>query len=264
MATFTVTIDGKQHEVEQGAIQLPENHQILGPDSIPDGFVKQSVMDAKISQRVQQAKANALKEAASDETVRNQVLSELGIDLDDEGKPKGLETQKVDLEKEREKWEVNRLKPIQTKLEETESNLNTLRDTSVRQSIRNAFAGKAKDEYLDSEIGSPYVEQVFSPKFRYNPEIGNAALYDKENDSFELHPNGKQANSHGYITPDDYIKLNADSKLMKRILKDESQGGSGFSKGGGGDSKQITRKQFDEMDANSRQKAMSNGVQIVD
>lgn len=284
-AKFKVKTDNGTIEVDQAAITLPENYQILAPDDIPEGFVKQEVMDAKIADRVKSAKENAKKQAAKDQSVRNQVLSELGIELDEDGnieesmrrhvlsslgieldedgKPKGLDSKTIDLDKEREKWEKQNLVPVKTELDETKQKLTGLQSRTVRQAIRGAFAGKAKDEYLDADIGDPYVEQVFSPKFRFNPELGKVLQVDEEG-NYEMHPNGKTANGHGYIEPDDFIQINADSKLMKRILKDETQQGSDFNKGGGGGANTITRKQFDDLPPGEQAKVATNGTKIVD
>lgn len=263
MPTFKVKTENGVIEVDQSAITLPDGFQLLGENDIPDGFVKQEVMDSTIADRVKKAKTNALQEAHANESVRNQVLSEYGVELDENGKPKGLDSKGIDLEKEREKWEKQNLVPIKTELEEAKGKLTNLQSTTIKQSLRSAFAGKAKDEYLDADIGDPYVEQVFGSKFKYNPEVGKVLQVDSEG-NFEMHPNGKTANGHGYIEPDDFIQINADSKLMKRILKDDTQSGSGFQKGGGGGDGKVTRKQFDQMDPQAQSKAISNGVQVVD
>jgi len=265
MPPFKINIDGTEHDVERSAITPDEGFQIVGPDEVPDDMVRQSVMNETIKDRVSSAKTNALKNAHQQEQVRNQVLSELGIEVDEEGNPKGLKTEEVDLEREREKWASNNLDPLKEQLEDTQEQLHSIRENAVRQSIRGAFAGKAKDEYLDSEIGDPYVEQVFASKFKYNPEIGKVLQVDSDG-NFERHPNGKKANGHGFVEPEDYIKLNADTKLMKRILKDDTQGGSGFNQGSGDntDKKVITRTKFDNLNPSERMSFMQDGGQVVD
>lgn len=277
--------DGDQTiEVEPSALEMPEGMGLVTPDSVPDGVVRQEVMNAKMEERVNNAKQKAKREAASDEAVRNQVLSEIGfevpedadlqesiqrsvlgrygIEVDESGKPKGLEPD-IDIEKERNKWKKQNLEPVKTELDETRQTLSSLQNNIVRKDIRGAFAGKAKDEYLDAEHGDSYVEIKFNSKFKYNRELGKTLQVDDDG-NFEMHPNGASANGHGYIEPEDFIKLNSDSKLMKRILKDDTQAGSDFQGGAGGDPSKMKREQFEKLDPRERQKKVEEGVEIVD
>lgn len=87
---LTVTIEGKDHQVQPDAIKTPEGWAIVSPDSEPpSGLVRQTAMDAIIKERVHRAKQATLKEAVELDEVQTAVLSKHGITLQD-GKPVGL------------------------------------------------------------------------------------------------------------------------------------------------------------------------------
>lgn len=87
---LTVTIEGKDHQVQPDAVKAPDGWAIVTPDSEPPaGLVRQTAMDAIIKERVHRAKQSALKEAVDLEEVQSAVLSKHGITLQD-GKPVGL------------------------------------------------------------------------------------------------------------------------------------------------------------------------------
>ncbi len=241
MSKFKVTVGDQVHEVDSSSIEAPENFVIADTSKGIDGFVRQEVMDSTIADRVSKAKTNALKDAHKDESIRNQVFSEFGIELGEDGKPKLPKGGDVDLDKERSKWEKQFLDPLKTEKEQLANTLGNVTSNVTRQALVGAFAGKAQDVYLDDEHGDPYVVAVFGKQFKYNPEHNAVLQVDKEG-NFERHPNGSKSNGHGFIEPKDFIELNAKSSLMKKILKDNTQGGSGLSAGGGsGNTIQISQ-----------------------
>ncbi len=263
MSKFKVTTgEGQVIEVDQSAIEAPENVIIANTETGIDGYVKQEVMDSTIADRVTKAKNNALKDAHQNEGVRNQVLSQLGIDLDDDGKPKLPKGGDVDLDKEREKWENQFLNPLKQEKEKLENTLGSVTSSVTKQALLGAFAGKAEDVYLDGEYGDPYVVAVLGNQFKYNSELNKVLQVDSEG-NFERHPNGSKSNGHGFIEPKDFIELNAESQLMKKILKDNSQGGSGLTPGGGGDKNTLTRKQVDALSPAEAAEFFANGGKVV-
>ena len=263
MSKFKVTLaDGNVAEVDATSIEAPENYIIADSTNGIDGFVRQEVMDTTIADRVNKAKQNALKDAFKQEMVRNQVLSEYGIELGEDGKPKGLKDAEFDLDKERSKWEKTVLTPLQEQLDTTQSTLGNITGSLAKQSIMSAFAGKAKEEYLDSELGDPYVVAVLGTKFKYNKDVNKVIQYDEQGNP-EMHPNGKKSNGHGYIEPSDFIEINRDSALLKRIIKDDTQGGSGVKPGSGGDKNTKTRQEIEAMSPSEAQKFFADGGRAV-
>lgn len=259
MSKFKIQTENGTIEVDRSAISLPEGFQLIGEGDIPSGFVKQEVMDSTVADRVSKAKRNALKEAHKDESVRNQVLSEIGVELDEDGKPKGLDSKEIDLDREREKWEKQNLNPVLQENEELKKENSQYQSGLVSEALLSVFAPKMKEGYNNKM----FIKNTFAPQFKYSKEHGRVLQVDSEG-NFELHPNGKKANGHGYIEPDDFIQINAKSEPLKYALKDDTQGGSDFKTPGSGGDNTITRKQFESLPAGEQAKVATSGTKIVD
>jgi len=125
----------------------------------------------------------------------------------------------------------------------------------VNESLLRAGTGKFRDEFVQSPVegAEPYLTKQFGDLFDYDPETGVVAKVD-QNGEFEYHPNGKSANGHGYVTPEDFIKLNANKEGFKPLLKDQRPGSSGY-QGGEGGSNVIKLTQAQAEDFREYQKA---------
>jgi len=93
---ITVQVEGKEVQVQPDAIKLPDGYALVTPDSVPDGLMRQTVVESLIAQRVNTAKQSALKDAHADDVVKSKVLDSLGIRLDESGKPVGVQQADVD------------------------------------------------------------------------------------------------------------------------------------------------------------------------
>lgn len=257
MAEIQVTTpDGDTINVDEQNVKLPEGYDFVTPDRVPEGYVKQDVVDEKIKDRVSKAKKNERDNAKQDPEFKQMILEEYGVQLDENGKPKTGQDQdfQAKLEAERKKWEEQNLKPYQDQVEQYKQTNNKLRKGAVNAQLLRAANGKFQDPYVQAPVegAEPYVTKVFGDQFDVEPETGIVAKVDKEG-NFEYHPNGKQANGHGYITPDDFIQLHADKQGFKELLKDNRNGSSGF-QGGQGSGNKI-RISYQDAKNHSKMKA---------
>ena len=175
---ITVQVEGKEVQVSPDAIKLPDGYALVTPDSVPEGLMRQTVVESLIAQRVNTAKQSALKDAHADDVVKSKVLDSLGIRLDESGKPVGVVQADVDGLKKSIYKEVKedfdkRSKPI-------ERQNKVLAERALFGELKaSASTAGVKDGLLDMFVRS------------YASEFGldeNGSVYLRDGDSFKIDP----------------------------------------------------------------------------
>jgi hypothetical protein len=186
---LTVTIDGKEHQVQPDAVKAPEGWAIVSPDSEPpSGLIRQTAMDAIIKERVHRAKQATLKEAVESDEVQTAVLSKHGITMQD-GKPVGLGGANVD--------EIKRSlhKELKSEFDKEAGRIKKenerYRTATVTAEIRNAASQAGVRKGLVD-----LVAQSFAGEFTVSDDL-TVAL--KDADGIKLGTDGKPVTAMSYF-----------------------------------------------------------------
>lgn len=220
MAKIKVEVDGKEVEVDEGQLKLPEGYAIITPDNVPDGYYTDDAFEAKIGGRVRRAKEDTKTALLSDDEFHKTVLNKYGIQLDEDGKPKGIKTTE-DVEKIKKEVAQQIEADWKSKLEQKDEKLNSLLGKGKKSAIIEGASKIGIDgKYLEPlvEGGSPYLVREVEDQFEWNDEIGDYALKDKDG-TFAVDGNG-------FVTTQKFFEKNQDK--FKHMLKDQRQRGSNF------------------------------------
>lgn len=218
---FIATIDGKEVEISPSDLKpKEEGFGIITPDSVPDGYYRKEAMESKIQERIKKAKENAESDLLEDEGFNKRVLSKYGVQLDDEGKPKGIKTQE-DLEQMKKSVAEQIKADYEDKIKQKDEKLNSLLGKGKKSSIIEAASKIGVDgKYLEPlvEGGSPYLVREVEDQFEWNDEIGDYALKDTDG-TFAVDGNG-------FVTAEKFFQKNTEK--FKHMLKDQRQRGANF------------------------------------
>jgi hypothetical protein len=206
---LTATIDGKEVQLAPDQIKFDEGYALITPDSVPTGYMKQSVAESLIAERANQAKASAIKDAHKDETVTNAVLSKFGIVLKD-GKPEGVPT--ADLEAVKAKLHAEIKSQLDGEARPLRKENATLKKALVEGAIKEAAITAGMKPALVPMFAKTYAEQFGLDD--------NANVLLKDGDSFKLDPaNGAHVNPMGYMDT-----LRKDASFQEFFTNRQQQG----------------------------------------
>lgn len=242
---FLATIDGKEVTINDDQIKPSgDGYGLITPNSIPEGFVKQSVMDATIGQRIAQEKTKLQDTLKADPEFHKTVLGSYNIELDESGKPKGIKTDADVARKIQEATSATK--------QEYENKVSMLKSRAIQGEVSAALsqAGFKGPKEISSTIAS---------KFDLD-ENGNVALKDAQ--GFVINPNGN--GERNYKAPSDYVNELKGSDDWKNLFADPRPAGSGFggSNNGNGSTQTIKRENFDKLSQPERMKLVKSGVKI--
>lgn len=245
--SYKVTINGESHTVTPENIKpATEGFDIVTPDRIPAGFVKQEVMNSTLGERIAQERSKIENQFLEDPERHKKIFSRYNIELGDDGKPKGIKT------------EEDVARKVQEAVSETES-----RYKGQVQSLKNrAISSEVLASLTKAGFKGPSIlASSISEKFEIDDK-GNVAL--KDGDGFAINPNG--TTDRPYKTPGDYVESLKASEDWRGLFKSDKPGSSGFggTGAGGSEKNQITRKQFDDLSPSQRAETVKSGVKIVD
>lgn len=217
---FTAQIDGKEVELKASDLTPKEGYAIITPDNVPDGYFSESAFQAKIKDRVDRAKEDTRTALTNDSDFHKNVLNKYGIQLAEDGKPKGIKTAE-DVEQMKRDVAEQIKADYQSQLEAKDAKLNSLLGKGKKSSIIEGANKIGIDgKYLEPlvEGGSPYLVREVEDQFEWNDEIGDYALKDKDG-TFAVDGNG-------FVTTQKFFEKNQDK--FKHMLKDQRQRGSNF------------------------------------
>ena len=188
---FKVTVDGKEHEVEQDAIQAPDGTQILSTTELSDGYVTKAAHKGQMDKlrtstatEVNKAKEGRFtpEELLADdnqtalqtfvETGREKLSGMLNVKISDEQR-------KSMLEQLQKNWETQILGPVNEKLEASEGRAGKLLRKAL---VGTVSAASGRDQ---AGVRAGLVDFLVD---RYEKL---AAYDDEEGDFFVLEPDGK-------------------------------------------------------------------------
>lgn len=218
---FTTEIDGKEVELKASDLKPKEGYAIITPDNVPDGYFTENAFQAKIKDRLERAKEDTRKALSDDSEFHKNVLGLYGIQLSEDGKPKGIKTAE-DVEQMKKDVAEQIKADYEKRLQDRETKLNSLLGKGKKSAIIEGASKIGIDgKYLEPlvEGGSPYLVREVEDQFEWNDEIGDYALKDKDG-TFAVDGNG-------YVTTQKFFEKNQDK--FKHMLKDQRQRGSNFS-----------------------------------
>jgi hypothetical protein len=217
-----VKIDDQEHEVKPESLQLPEGYALIEPGKVPKGFFNQDALNEIVSERVKETKKSARREFEDDADFQKSILNKFNIELDKDGKPKGLKPD-FDVDAWKQENAEKLTKPYKDQVDSLTQRASQLERGKIEADILRTANGMFKEEYTKSITGddSPFVVDKFASLFGVDDK-GIVAL--KEGDGFAVDGDGSR------ITPEKYFKANAEK--LSPFLVDNRQKGSGFNQGG--------------------------------
>lgn len=261
-----VQIDGQDDpvEVSSDAIQW-------GEDESPDGYVPREKMQSEIQRRVSSAKENAKDKAREtlredDEFTRSIVTDRFGIELDEDGNPQ-LEDG-ADPEKIAQRIEQEKVKPLQSKIEEKDETISTLRARDRRRAIMEAAQEAGVKPHLlkaPSEGADPLIVQMTKDNFAFDPEHDMWA--ETEGEDFRYSSSPKEGAP--FAGPVEFFKRLKKSGEYEEFFTDDRPEGTGLGNTGASeDGETITVKREEVRGDHARyrelrQKAESEGKRLV-
>ena len=196
-----IPLGDAEHEVDLTE-HLPEGAQILTKGQKPEGYVTTEFMQTEIERRVKGAKSGLTRkeELLADETFRREFAQQLGVALDDEGKP--VKASDVDVKALHQQWEAQHVRPLQHQIEQA-GEARTKVEEQNRALIRSMVASEL--ERASEELGMEAwtrtrtgpnslsaVAQMFIDQFDLNPTTGNIAVKRADGEGFEYGPNPEE------------------------------------------------------------------------
>lgn len=136
-----VTIDGETHDVDASAITY-------GDDESPDGFVHQDDVDGIVSTRLNRQKRTLKAELKEDDGFWQEAAQARGIELREDGKPKGS---LKDEEIEQLRRKASKVDTLTEELESLRSEQSDTRRTQLHNQVLTSIDGVqegAKDDLL--------------------------------------------------------------------------------------------------------------------
>lgn len=165
MPRVTIEKDGEQQEIEVSS----DNIQ-YGDDETPSGFVAQDSVDSIVQQRLQRQERSLKSSLKEDDSFFQEAAQERGIELRDDGQPKGAL-------KDEELQELRQIKARYEGLKEEvpalKNQLDSLRETSLESELLRA-AGDVKPDLQDAFL------QIAKQNFKFDQETGKHVLTDQD------------------------------------------------------------------------------------
>lgn len=222
----TVTIDGSEHEVDPSQVEYGEDEQ-------PDGYLPESEVESRVQKRVERTKRDTKKALKNDDEFWREMAESRGIELRDDGKPKGS---LKDEEVEELKRKASKAESLEEKVEEYEETFEETRRTQLHNKVLSSVEGVqegAKEDLL----------MIMERRSTYDDEYGWVVTDDD---------GGIQYEAGEPVTPSDHVETLREKKpyLFKST---EMNGGpddeTGGSSGGG--------STMEDMSVEERQKKLN-------
>lgn len=149
----TVTIDGEAHEVDPSQVEF-------GEDEAPDGFVTQDEVDGIVQKRLQRKERQVKSDLKDSDEFWNEMAQARGVELREDGKPKGsLKDDEVE-ELRRKASKVSSLQDeLETLREERQETRRTKLQNRVLQSVDGIQDGAQDDVLANVERNVTYDDE---------------------------------------------------------------------------------------------------------
>lgn len=223
MAKFKTQVEGKEVEIDLGDAFVPK-------DELATNYMPKSAFQEELTRRTSSITSNQAEKLLDDEEFRNKALDKWGV------KPEPEEKKTKDLAehvtRERTTWEQKHLKPLQTQLQERDTELSGLREKMLQSEITAAAAPFVKKALLKrptAEVPPPIVSML-QGVFAYDNKT--KTFYVKNGDTFAFTSKPAEGGSP-YKTVAEFIAEWAEDKGNSDWVEDKRQTGPGLGSTGG-------------------------------
>lgn len=229
--SFTIQTEQGEIEVEQDAITPPDGVKLVELDNPPKGLFNEDGMNAIVKERLKKED----KKLLNDKQHQRKVADKLGVTLDDNMEPEGLEPE-VDVNEATEKAVKEVSEDYEKKLAQKDEQISTGKEALKERGILSIISGEYNEQVLKNYGGDKIiaVEQI-------KPFVGakDGNLYPQDEDG------NKIFKGDGALELKEFL-LNPDGKFSD-MLKDKTQGGSDFESGGSNGNKTFTDEEVKNM-----------------
>lgn len=255
---ITVEVDGAQVSVPFDTIRaaLPEGVGFYGGDfGAPSGYADEATIKARLDRHGEAVikKGGYLKadEAYSDDRLRD-VLLQRGFELEPDSLKPVSRLDPETANRMQEGWKRDNLQPVIEERDALAQKVETLRRDNIAASTQAALLGELKEEAFKPAL--PGTPSLFASLIQHGLKFE-----DDGTPYFQVGDGLPEADVPKAVLA--YVQ-----KHNKDLLADKRQRGSGPGGGfgGGGDTKTLTRGEFDAMDAGQRSTFIAKGGRVVD
>lgn len=231
MPTITLP-DGTTHEVSLDAV-------VFTPGETPAGFVTTDHLASEVKRRVAGAKRSAETELLSSDDFWRQAAEARGIELREDGMPKGASR---DDETARARWEAQHLAPVRTQLQTAQDQVARLRSRALEADLVSAAAELGMSEALLKPL-APGTPPPLVTMTR------DAFVYDDDSDGWALKgESGVRYGADGHVagarTLVEEMKAN---EAYKAYFRPTTMSGPGIAKPGSSDGKRWTEAEIESL-----------------
>lgn len=235
----TVTIDGEEHQVDADSIAY-------GDDESPSGYVHQNDVEKIIQKRVSRAERTTKQALKDDDDFFRESAQARGIELRDDGKPKGSVN---DEELQQLRQKASKVDSLQEQVQTYESQMEETRRMQLHNSVLSSLDRPVQDGAQDDVLTA----------------VERRATYDDEYGWVMTDDDGQIAYDAGQpVTPDTYVSTTLPEQKPYLFKSTEMSGGPQDRPGGSGGDKSMTRVQFEQLPPRQRKAYIDKGVQITD
>lgn len=215
----TVTIDGEEHDVDASDIAF-------GDDESPSGYVHQDDVDSIVQKRVSRAKRTTKESLKDDDDFFAAAAQQRGIELRDDGKPKGSVK---DEELQSLRQQASKAKSLQEQVQQYEQQMTDVRRTQLHNQVLTS---------LDRPIEEGAQEDVLG-------DVERSTTYDSEYGWVVTNQDGGVAFEGGEpITPEQYATETLPKKKPYLFKSTQATGGPKDSPSGSGSGTTYTREEY--------------------
>lgn len=267
MPEVTITHDGQEISIPLEAVKLPDNYVLLQPGQVPDGFVPETAVGAKVNEKMKHAKRTLSQDSEFVQSLIKQHVP--GIQFED-GRPVIPKGKDVDVDKIRESILAEMVNPLKAQMQEKDTQIERLLGSRKRSEIlQAAMKAGVREEYLKpatGKDGDPTIwENMVSGYLGFDPDHDMFAVKEGEGFAYGTGEGGKPwagvGNLHERLRKND---------AFRGFFNDRRPGDTGLGSTGGasGSSFQLTREQARDPQAYRRAKEQADKagktLQIVD
>ena len=235
----TVTIDGEEHQVDAESIAY-------GDDESPSGYVHQDDVEKIVQKRASRAERTTKEALKDDDDFFREAAQARGIELRDDGKPKGS-VQDEELQQLRQK--ASKVDSLQEQVQTYESQMKETRRTQLHNSVLSSLDRPVQDGAQDDVLN------VVERNATYDDEYGWVITDANGNVQFE----GGEP-----VTPDQFVSTTLPEQKPYLFKSTKMDGGPSDQPGGSGGGQTMTRAQFEELPPRQRKAYIDKGVEITD
>lgn len=229
-----VTLPGQDEPVE-----VPLDAVTFKDEETPTGFIPASRMQDEVKRRVTSAKKNARAELAQDDDFWKEIAEQRGLELHEDGRPKGSSK---DLRAIEERVRAQHVTPLQQKLDESAMLIERYRTKALEVDVLQASAEAGiKPAFLKplTDGGEAPIVTMLKSSFAYDPESDRWGI--REGDAFRYGPDGRPAGAKHLI---DSLKAN---EAYGEYFQGVKMKGSGYQGNDGTSHRKFTPEQIASM-----------------